>query len=239
MSGMPQLDTAPVIVPIVEKLPNQDRVSQLLKTIFSAEKAQSSLDAAYELSELVCQTAGVNGLQQYAILGEVKKAATDKKNPARREGSMFLLGALIEKFVKQQPLSEVVFLCANDWLLPLALDTLADKVGTVRESSQYAVDALFSHMRPEALLEGLLPNLLKYLATKSGKWQGTVGAYKLLNRLATRNQKSTASNLDSTASLLLLEGLGNRLEALIPFVEEGMHDLKTEVCSSAYRIYIF
>ncbi len=75
----------------------------------------------------------------------------------------------------------------------LALDALSDKGNVVRESAQYALDALFSCLSPEAMVVGLLPALSRYLGKRSGKWQGTVGAYELIARMADKAKMGTGS----------------------------------------------
>ena len=104
-----------------------------------------------------------------------------------------LLGALLERFPPEHPASEVYFLLQEPDVVPLALDALADKGSVVRESAQYAVDALFANMSAEALVAGLMPVLLKYLEKRTGKWQGTVGALALLGKMADKAKMGNGS----------------------------------------------
>ena len=145
---------------------------------------------------------------------------------------MILLGALFEKFLPQQKISEVIFLLQDGGIIPSALDLLADKGSVVRESAQYALDELFKNLSPEALVIGLVPSVSVYLMKRSGKWQGTVGAYALLGRMADKAKMGLGSKEEEAAKDLLRESMGKKLAGLIPIVESGMHDLKTEVCSS-------
>ena len=94
--------------------PDLEEVSSTLGQIFSAQTSQDSLDASYRLTDLLSTSVGFRGLHGYGILEDIKKAAADKKNASRREGSMFALGALFEKFPRPHPLSEVVFLLQED-----------------------------------------------------------------------------------------------------------------------------
>ena len=215
--------------------PSQADVNAVLQTALNTESAQTSLDAAYALTNLLMQSTGATGLLGYNILSETKKAATDKKNGAKRESAMFILGAMFEKFPREQPLSEVIFLEHDGGLLHLALDGLADKGPSVKESAQYAVDALFTNLRPEALVVGLLPALRRYLSKTTGKWQGTVGAYALLGKMADKAQMGQQSKEQEGEKDFLRESMGRCLKDLIPVVEGGMHDLKAEVAKQAAK----
>ena len=82
---------------------------------------------------------GFRGFRAYGILAEIKRAAADKKDGGRRESAMILLGALFEKFLPLQKISEVVFVIQDGGLVGSALDLLADKGAVVRESAQYAL----------------------------------------------------------------------------------------------------
>jgi len=209
--------------------PTQEEVSSLLETVFSSKTSQASLDASYALTSLLADSVGFRGLQGYGVLSEIRKAAIDKKSGVRRESAMNALGALFERFPTKQPTSEVVFLCQDAGMVPLALDALTDKGAIVRESAKYALDALFATLRPEALVIGLLPVLVEYLGRKSGKWQGAVGALELLGRMADRAKIGMGSREEEKNKEVLRESMGKRLEGLIPVVEGGMHDLKAEV----------
>jgi len=216
-------------------LPSHEEISDLLHTIFTAEKSQASLDASYALSTLLLDSVGSRGLTSYGVLDAIRKAATDKKNAVRREGAMFALGALFERMPPKDATSEVVFLSQEEAMVILALDALADKVPTTRESAQYALDALFDNLRPEGLVIGLLPLLSKYLSKATGKWQGTVGALSLVGRMADRTKMGTGSREEEATKDVLREAMGKRLEGLIPIVEGGMHDMKAEVGKQANK----
>ena len=209
--------------------PTQEEISSLLDTIFTAQTSQASLDACYALTNLLLNSVGFRGLQGYGILADVKKAAADKKSGVKRESAMNLLGALFERFPPQQPITEVVFLLQDGGVVPCALDALADKGSVVRDSAQYALDALFANLKPEAMVVGLLPVLSQYLGKNSGKWQGAVGAYELMSRMADKAKLGMGSKEEEKLKEVLRESMGKRLAGLIPVVEAGMHDLKTEV----------
>ena len=208
--------------------PTQDEITSACTTVFDAQTSQASLDAAYALTNLLLTSVGFRGLKIYGVLEEIKKAAADKKSGQRRESAMIILGALLEKYSEKQPISEVIFLQDLN-MVPVALDALADKGAVVKESAQYALDALFANLKTEALVVGLLPVLIEYLSKRTGKWQGTVGAFELIGRMADKAKVGMGSREDEKNKDFLREAMGKRLEQLIHVVENGMHDLKNEV----------
>ncbi|KAL8751506.1 MAG: hypothetical protein Q9184_006046 [Pyrenodesmia sp. 2 TL-2023] len=215
--------------------PTQEEISSLMNTVFTAQTSQQSLDAAYALTSLLINSVGFRGLRIYGILDGIRKAAVDKKDGARRESAMNLLGALFERLPPAQRISEVSFLIQDGGVLNLALDALSDKGNVVRESAQYALDALFSCLSPEAMVVGLLPALSRYLGKRSGKWQGTVGAYELIARMADKAKMGTGSKEEESLKDMLRESMGKKLAGLIPVVDSGMHDLKAEVSKQALK----
>ena len=215
--------------------PTHEEVSSFLITIFGAKTSQESVDAAYALTNLLINSVGFRGFRAYGVLEEIKKAAVDKKDGSRRESAMNLLGASFERFPPAQPISEVVFLLQDGGMVAVALDALADKGAVVKESAQYALDALFKNLSPEALVAGLVPVLSRYLNKRSGKWQGTVGAYELLGRVADKAKMGMGTKEEERTKDLLRVSLGKHLAALIPIVESGMHDLKSDVSKQALK----
>ncbi|KAI0839629.1 prion formation protein [Hypoxylon sp. FL0890] len=210
--------------------PSKQDVSAILDTIFTAKTSAASIDASYGLCELLLNSVGFRGLHDYGIIAEVKKAASDKKSGLRRESAQNLLGALFEKFPPRQPLSEVVFLIQDGGLVSIALDALADKGTVVRDAAQYGLDALFGHLSAEAMVVGLLPALVAYLSKKTGKWQGTVGALKLMQRMADKAKMEIGCTKEQAQEKdILREAMGAKLASLIPIVEGNMHDLKSDV----------
>ncbi|OJJ97527.1 hypothetical protein ASPACDRAFT_123456 [Aspergillus aculeatus ATCC 16872] len=215
--------------------PTYEEIGSLLHTIFNAETSQQSLDAAYALTNLLIQSVGAAGFTHYNILPQIQKAAVDKKNGALRESAMLILGAMFERFPREHPLSEVVFLLQDGGLLHLALDLLADKGAVVREAAQYAIDALFACLKAESLANGLLPALSAYLNRNTAKWQGFVGAYALIEKMAVKAQMGAGSLEEEREKDLLREAMGKTLKDLIPLVESGMHDLKNEVAKQSIK----
>ncbi|KAF2201336.1 elongation factor 3 [Delitschia confertaspora ATCC 74209] len=215
--------------------PTTDEISSILTAIFTAKTSHESVQAAYGLSTLLQNSVGFRGLKGYGIIDEIKKAATDKKNPVRREGAMNALGALFERFPREHRLAEVVFLLQEEGLVALTLDSLADKAAPVRESAKYAIDALFDNLGAEAKIFGLLPSVVKYLGKKSGKWQGSVGGFELIGRMADKAKIGMESIEIEKEKDVLREAMGKKLEGLIPVVEGGMHDLKNDVAKQAVK----
>ncbi|KAI1323596.1 P-loop containing nucleoside triphosphate hydrolase protein [Xylariaceae sp. FL0255] len=227
---MPHPISPPTVVVKSADAPPQQDISAILNTVFSASSSAASIDASYALCELLLSTVGFRGLNYYGIIPEVKKAAADKKSGLRRESSQNLLGALFEKFPPRQPLSEVVFLLQDGGLVVCALDALADKGTVVRDAAQYGLDALFGHLSAEAMVVGLLPALVTYLSKKTGKWQGTVGALKLMQKMADKAKMEIGCTKEQALEKdLLRDAMGAKLATLIPIAENNMHDLKTEV----------
>ena len=233
---MPHHESPPMATTVpVKGAPSADEVSSQANTIFSSKTSQESLDASYALTNLLLNSVGSAGLTSYGVVDEVKKAATNKKNGARREGAMFLLGAVFERFSAQEQISEVVLLYQYPELLYLAFDGLADKGSSVREGAQYAIDALYNNLKPESVSVALLPILVSYLGKKTGKWQGAVGAYQLLGKIAEKAKMGSGSREEEKIKDVLRESMGRRLEGIIPIVETGMHDLKSEVSESKHE----
>ncbi|PQE04654.1 elongation factor 3 protein [Rutstroemia sp. NJR-2017a BBW] len=210
--------------------PTQAEITSIFENIFQAKTSAASVDASYALCDLLLNTVGFRGLEDYGILAEIKKAAADKKSGARRESAQNLLGALFERLPPKQKITEVIFLLQDGGLVPCALDALADKGAVVRDAAQYALDALFGNLSSEALVVGLLPVLISYLSKRTGKWQGTTAALKLIQKMADKAQMTVGSTKEEANDKdTLRESMGTKLAQLIPVVENGMHDLKAEV----------
>lgn len=226
---------APIAVTSMSAPPADEDVKAITNTIYTSKTTRASLDAAYALTDLLINSVGYTGFEKYGIFSEITKASVDKKDALRREGAMFALGALIERFPPKQRLTEVIFLRHELRAVPLSLDALADKGATVREGARYALDALYDQLSPEAKVAGLLPVLLNYLGKATGKWQGTVGAYELLGRMADSAKMGLDGDSAEALKEVLRNAMGKKLDVMIPIVETGMHDLKTEVAKQAVK----
>lgn len=210
--------------------PTQAEISDILDTIFTASSSDASISASYTLCDLLLNSVGFRGLNAYGILAQVKKAAADKKSGTKRESAQNLLGALFERLPPRQKISEVVLILQDGGMVGCALDALSDKGPVVREAAQYGLDELFKNLSSEALVHGLLPAICKYLEKRSGKWQGTIGALKLMQRMADKGKMEIGTTKEEANDKdILREAMGTKLAGLIPIVESGMHDLKTEV----------
>ncbi|KAF2717016.1 ABC transporter domain-containing protein [Polychaeton citri CBS 116435] len=215
--------------------PSTDDVNQLSDQIYKSKTSQESLDASYALTDLLLNSVGFRGLTGYRIINDIVKNGANKKDAGKREGAMFALGALFERFPPKQRISEVIFLLQVEGLVACALDSLSDKSSTIKEGGRYALDQLFNHLNSEAKVYCLLPNLLQYLKKATGKWQGAVGAYELIGRMADKAKMGMESAEAEKEKDVLREAMGRKLERLIPVVENGMHDLKTEVSKQALK----
>lgn len=232
---MPHSESPTMASPIVvdktgaAPAPSVEDVQAFLSSIVTAKTSHASVDAAYALTEVLLNSVGFRGLASYGVLDSLKKSAANKKDPVQREGGMNGIGALFERFPRAQKLSEVIFLVQDETLIALTLDSLSDKAAPVRESAKYALDQLFDNLSAEAKIFGLLPALQKYLGKKSGKWQGAVGALEMIGRMADKAKMGMESLEVEQEKDVLREAMGKKLEALIPIVENFMHDLKSEV----------
>ena len=238
--SLPTMEKSIVVPQISGTVPTAGEISSLLQGVFGAKTSQQSLDASYALANVLIKSVGVRGLlsssvYKYNVLPEIRKGTVDKKSGARRESAMLILGALFECFPREKPASEAVFLIQDGGVLNLALDALADKGVVVRDSAQYAIDALFSFLKPESMVNALLPALLRYLGKGTGKWQGAVGAFALLERMAHKAKMGSGSKGEEREKDILREAMGRTLKEVIPVVESGMHDLKTEVAKQATK----
>ncbi|RKF55271.1 prion formation protein 1 [Golovinomyces cichoracearum] len=234
MSRMPHLIPSPHDMPtMISKadgpMPSQSEISDILTKIFSSS-SDTSISTAYSLCELLINSVGFRGLTSCGILTEIKKAAVDKKSANRREGAQNLLGAIFERLPSQQRISEVILLLLDGGMVYYALDALADKSAVIRAAAQYGIDELFKSLSSEALVTGLLPVLTTYLGKRTGKWQGTIGAYKLLQKMADKAKLELGTTKEEANDKeILREAMGSKLAGLIPVVEAGMHDMKAEV----------
>lgn len=219
-----------IVKPVNGAAPTQAEIATILDAIFTAKTSAASVDASYALCDILLSGTGFRGLRDYGILAEIKKAAADKKSGLRRESAQNLLGALFERLPPKQKITEVLYLVQDGGMLACALDALADKGAVVRDAAQYGLDALVACLRPEALVVGLLPALSTYLTKQTGKWQGVVGAYKLLQKMADKAKLTYGGTKEEAEDKdVLRASMGSKLAGLIPIVEAGMHDLKSEV----------
>lgn len=215
--------------------PAPEDITAITNQIYASKTSQESLDASYTLTDVLLNSVGFRGLAGYGIIQEIVKAATDKKSGAKREGAMFALGAIFERFPPKARISEVIFMLQEQGLVTCALDSLSDKQSAVKEGAQYALDTLFNHLNAEAKVFGLLPVLMSYLRKATGKWQGAAAALALIGKMAEKAQMGMESLEVEKSKDVLREAMGKKLQALIPIVESGMHDLKSEVSKQGIK----
>ncbi|KAF3902400.1 hypothetical protein ABW20_dc0107206 [Dactylellina cionopaga] len=205
-------------------LMSEEDIPALLDEIFTASTSQGCLDAANKtFSLLVAQPFTFRSLERFKILPLLAAAAADKKDGTKRESAMIAYSSLYSIFISNARCTEPLLLNT----LEICLDGLADKGAVVKESAQYSVDTMFSLLPIEALVSALLPVLMEYLKRPATKWQGKIGALKLIAKLA---KKAIGQDEEARISF---EIIASKLEELIPVVESGMHDLKSEVSKQA------
>ncbi|KAK3113332.1 [NU+] prion formation protein 1, partial [Teratosphaeriaceae sp. CCFEE 6253] len=88
---MPHHESPPmapsIMVSSKDAAPSTAAVDDLTKQIYTSKTSQASLDAANALTDTLLNSVGFRGLAGYGMLADLLKAASDKKNPARREGA--------------------------------------------------------------------------------------------------------------------------------------------------------
>ena len=219
--------------------PSQEEIKALLDRVFNAKTSNASIEASYDVCSLLLASVGFVGLKHYGVFAAIKKAAADKKSGLLRESAQNLLGAIFERFPPRQRASEIALLTyeGTDFnAVACALDALADKGAVVREAAQYGLDALFANLSPEALVVGLLPVLVAYLHKATGKWQGTVGALALIQKMADKAKITIGSTKEEADEQdTIREIMGTKLATLIPIAENFMTDMKNEVAKQAVK----
>ncbi|KAA8892708.1 P-loop containing nucleoside triphosphate hydrolase protein [Sphaerosporella brunnea] len=157
-------------------------------------------------------------MYDFSLVSQVAKCSFGMTEAARTASSPSTSAA---------PATEVLLLET----IGIVFDALADKGAVVRESAQYAIDAMFATLKEPALLSGLLRALMAYLRSSGSKWQGKQAAFILIGKMAEKAIKAD----QTSGEVFLKDVMGRELEALIPVVESGMHDLKDQVSKSAVK----
>jgi elongation factor 3 len=197
------------------------------ESIFSAKTSQESLDAALALCNGIAAEPSTAHHVLIDLLPKIAKAAGDKKSGTNRESAMIVYGAFYETLPKKAPTTEVLLVET----VGIVFDALADKGAVVRESAQYAIDAILATLSQPALVSGLLRTLMAYLRSSGSKWQGKQAAFILIGKMADKAVKAE----QTSGEVFLKDVMGRELEALIPVVESGMHDLKDTVSKTAVK----
>lgn len=192
--------------------------STLLEALYKAPSSVECSLAAEQLSNYVNQK-GLRSLQEEKILDSLLKATRNKKSGYEREAGAVGLESIFTKVGGKNSPSP---LGAEPWLLetlPALLELYADKGDVVKEAAISAVNALFGLAPPEST-PVLLELIYGVLGDTSAKWQGKVGALKLLGRLS------------EAAS----EQVAEQLVELIPHLTSAMHETKSEVSSRGSEV---
>lgn len=224
-----------VMVSSKNAAPSHEDVAAITTKIYSAKDGQESIDAAYTLCDVLLNSVGFRGLADYGIVAGIIKGATNKKELPKRVGAMYAVGAIMERFPTKAKISEVIFMVQEPGLVTCALELLSDKTPAVKDGARYALDQLFNHLGAEAMVFGLLPVLMEYLRKSTAKWQGAAGALELIGRMAAKAEMGMESTEVEANKDVLRLAMGKKLQGLIPIVEAGMHDLKSEVAKQGLK----
>jgi elongation factor 3 len=215
-SGMANLKISPVdFTPAVE-------------AIFTTKTSQAALDGAIALCDNIAANPPGAHHAVSDLLPTITKAANNKKDAGRRESAMIIYGAMYESLLVKAPATEVLLVQET---LATVLDGLADKEAFVRESAQYAIDAMFGLLKQPSLVSGFLKALEDYVKKLTGKFQGKVAALDAIAKLADKAIKA----YDEQGEIFLRDTMGRALDTLIPVVEYALLDMKNEV-RSAYSL---
>ena len=178
-------------------------------SLFVADKA--TRDSATQLFAAAVLKDGPSSIQSAGFNEAVKKALTDKKSPASREGAARVVLAIVNAGAVQA--LEPTFV--DSGLYTALLDTFADKVPAVRQASVEAVKAFVSKMNPWAT-PLVLPALVHEIKN-NGKWQVKTGAIVILNQLVQSAPVQTAKLMPE----------------IVPVLAEAIWDTKADVKKAA------
>lgn len=191
----------------------QTPISEYLEKAGEARTLAEIRTAAGELSE-VLHAEGPEAIEKYTLIKHVTTLSKSKKSPLAREGSLLILSTVARKFGANT--------AAEAYLLPaftLPLELLSDKDKAVVRASTSCTDALASIYPNDAKIGSLLPILFEYLHG-SAKWQGKVGALKVIDNIIA---EVPAVNLE----LSFLQG--------VPALTHAMNDMKIEVSKAGNK----
>ncbi|RPA78524.1 ABC transporter [Ascobolus immersus RN42] len=199
-----------------------------LEAIFNTKTSQAALEGAIALvSDIAANPLGAHHVVE-DLLPTIQKAANNKKDAGRRESAMIIYGAMYETLLVKAPATEVLLVKET---LSVVLDGVADKEAFVRESAQYAIDAMFGLLREPSLVSGFLKELEAYVKKMTGKFQGKVAALNAIAKLAEKAIKS----YDEQGEVFFRDTMGRALDQLIPVVENALLDMKDQVSKAAVK----
>ncbi|KAJ3184021.1 hypothetical protein HDU85_001872 [Gaertneriomyces sp. JEL0708] len=193
-------------MPVSEFIPTS-RVTDLLGQLYTCETSDECVAIAADMAGVI-KAIGLHTLESCGVLDNLRREAANKKSGLAREGALLGIHGLIRVLGRAGEPYLVP-------LLPLLLDSYADKGQPVREAADMAVGALTTLLTPYATTS-VLPILYEAMTRK---WQTMVAALDLL-------QKLTYTAPDQ---------IGYALPEIIPHVTERLHDTKAEVADAANK----
>lgn len=191
----------------------QTPISEFLEKAGEARTLSEIRTAAGELSEVLFND-GPATIEQYTLVQHIVTLSKSKKSPLAREGALLILSTVARKFGAETP--------AEAYLLPaftLPLDLLSDKDKTVVRAASSCTDSLLAIYPNDAKISALLPTLFKYIEG-SAKWQGKVGALKIIDKILA---EVPSVNLE----LSFLQA--------VPALTHAMNDMKAEVSKAGNK----
>ncbi|KAJ3021510.1 hypothetical protein HKX48_008367, partial [Thoreauomyces humboldtii] len=180
-------------------------INSLLASLYTCATSDDCVAIAADLGAAV-RAAGLKSLVSQGVLDNLKAEAVNKKSGLAREGAILGIYGLARSL--GQPAEPLLLP-----LLPVLLDSYADKGAPVRDAAEMAVAAIMA--LPSAYSTRLILPYLFDAMTR--KWQTMVGALQVLGKLA------------STAP----EQIALALPEIIPHVTDRLHDTKEEVSKAA------
>ncbi|KAH6563403.1 hypothetical protein BASA62_008614 [Batrachochytrium salamandrivorans] len=180
------------------------QTQDLLVKLNTCETSHECLLVATDIGGLV--RANLQLLESANVLTFLRASATNKKSGLEREGGLLGIAGI----------AKVVGRCAEPYLtplLPMILDSFADKGQAVREAASMAADNIVALTQP-ITAPLLLPALYDAMTRK---WQTKIAAIDVLVTLAKQAP----------------EQIGRALPDIIPAVTDCMHETKAEVSKAA------
>eukprot|EP00898_Chlorokybus_atmophyticus_P003897 jgi/Chlat1/4508/Chrsp29S04441 len=182
------------------------QVTALVASLASL-KVDDRKKAAAETASFV-KTAGITALQTNDLLGKIRAAKEDAKEPLSREGALLAVAELVS--VVGKPVEPYVVP-----MLSSILNLQGDKVNGVRQAADQAASAISSILSPNSV-KVLLPILFE--ALESSKWQTKAGALNIMIALA----RSAPLQMSWC------------LPEIVPAVSNVMADTKQQVVTAAF-----
>ncbi|KAG8939841.1 hypothetical protein FRC03_005950, partial [Tulasnella sp. 419] len=185
----------------------------ILEQLRTAPTAPDAKGAADTLAHTV-QSQGLKSLSDFGVLKTLDAFSVNKKSGYERESGAVgyhSLAAILGPPVQPLLLPS----------LPVLLDLYSDKGDVVRSAALGAVKAITS-LTP---VEGIQPVMERYAAElkANSKWKSKIGCLKEMARLVDLRGAEGK------------EEVANLLGTILPWVEESMHDTKSEVSSQAVK----